>query len=187
VAQIFQEEWKMANVGIGDTALAFELPGVDGKSYSLSGISEGKEATAVFFMCTHCPYVLGWLDRLSAIANDYAGQGVAFAGINSNDPKKYAADSFEGMQKLAQEQALPYPYLHDDTQEVATAYGAGRTPEVFLFDAELKLRYHGAPDDNYDETQASVPYLRNALDAVLAGQEPSLAETAPVGCTIKWK
>ena len=112
---------------------------------------------------------------------------MAFVGINANDPAKYAADSFENMQVLAQERGLPFPYLHDETQEVATAYGAERTPEVFLFDADLKLRYHGAPDDNYDETQASVPYLRNALDAVLAGEAPPVAETPPVGCTIKWK
>jgi peroxiredoxin len=91
------------------------------------------------------------------------------------------------MQKLAQERGLPFPYLRDDTQEIATAYGAERTPEVFVFDAELTLCYHGAPDDNYDESQASVPYLRNALDATLAGQEPPVADTPPVGCTIKWK
>jgi len=82
---------------------------------------------------------------------------------------------------------LPYPYLHDETQAVATAYGAERTPEIFLFDADLKLRYHGAPDDNYEEEQASIAYLRNALDAILAGQEPAVTETSAVGCTIKWK
>jgi peroxiredoxin len=177
----------MANVKIGDAAIAFDLPGVDGKTYSLSALSEGKKATAVVFMCNHCPYVLAWLDRLSAVAKDYADQGVAFAGINANDAAKYAADDFPGMQKLAKEYGLPYPYLHDESQEIARAYGAERTPEIFVFDADLKLRYHGAPDDNHDETQASVPYLRNALDAVLAGQEPPLAKTPPVGCTVKWK
>lgn len=177
----------MAKVKLGDAALAFELPGVDGRSHSLADISDGKKATAVVFTCNHCPYVLGWMDRLVAMARDYAGQGVAFVGINANDPNKYPADSFEGMQKLAQKYDLPYPYLHDETQAVATAYGAERTPEVFLFDADLRLRYHGAPDDNYDETQATVPYLRNALDAVLASREPPVAETPPVGCTIKWK
>ncbi len=177
----------MANLQTGDKALAFELPGVDGNSYSLAGISANKKATVVLFMCNHCPYVLGWLDRLIAAARDYAGQSVAFAGINANDPHKYPADSFEGMQRLAKERDLPFPYLHDRTQDVAGAYGAERTPEVFLFDAELRLRYHGAPDDNNDELRAKVPYLRNALDAVLAGREPPLVETPPVGCTIKWK
>ena len=177
----------MAKVKTGDAALAFELPGVDGNAYSLADISAGKKATVVVFTCNHCPYVLGWMDRLLSAARDYAGQSVAFAGINANDPNKYPVDDFEGMQKFAQEYDLPYPYLHDEAQEIATAYGAERTPEVFLFDADLKLCYHDAPDDNYDETQATVPYLRDALDAVLAGQEPPLAETAPVGCTIKWK
>lgn len=177
----------MANLQIGDKALAFELPGVDGISYSFAGISANKGATVVLFMCNHCPYVLAWLDRLIAAARDYAEQGVAFVGINANDPHKYPVDSFEGMQKLAAERDLPFPYLHDRTQDVAVAYGAERTPEVFLFDAELTLRYHGAPDDNYDEFKAKVPYLRNALDAVLAGREPPVAETQAAGCTIKWK
>lgn len=177
----------MANLNIGDRAISFELPGVDGKAHSLSDLSAGSRATAVVFICNHCPYVLAWLDRLIATAKDYAGQGVALAGINANDPLKYPADSFEGMQKLAKERAFPFPYLHDETQEVATAYGAQRTPEIFLFDADLKLRYHGAPDSNYDDPQGAEPYLRNALDAVLAGQEPPVAETPPVGCTIKWK
>lgn len=177
----------MANVRVGDAAVAFDLPAVDGKTYSLSALSEGKKATAVVFMCNHCPYVLGWLDRLNAVARDYGGKGVAFVGINANDPVKYPADDFAGMQKLAKEWGLPFPYLHDESQEVAHAYGAERTPEIFLFDSDLRLRYHGAPDDNRDETQASVPYLRNALDAVLTDQEPPVAETPPVGCTIKWK
>jgi peroxiredoxin len=177
----------MANVKIGDAAIAFDLPAVDGETYSLSALSEGKNATVVIFMCNHCPYVLAWLDRLITTAKDYANRGVALAGINANDPLKYAADDFAGMQKLAKEYGLPFAYLHDESQEIAHAYGAERTPELFVFDADLRLRYHGAPDDNYDEPQASVPYLRNALDAVLAGTEPPVAETPPVGCTIKWK
>ncbi len=176
----------MAKIKRGDVAIAFELPGVDGETYSLSSLSQGKKATAVIFMCNHCPYVLAWLDRLIAAAEDYAGKGVAFVGINANDAAKYPADSFERMQELAEERGFPFPYLHDESQDVATAYGAERTPEIFLFDGEMSLRYHGAPDDNYDETQASVPYLRNALDAVLAAQEPPVADTPPVGCTIKW-
>jgi peroxiredoxin len=177
----------VARVKTGEAALAFELPGVDGKTYSLADISAGKEATVVVFTCNHCPYVLAWMDRLVATARDYAGQGVAFVGINANDPLKYPVDNFEGMQKLARKYDIPYPYLHDRTQEVAAAYGAERTPEIFLFDAGLRLRYHGAPDDNYDEPQTKVHYLRDALDAVLAGQELPVAETPPVGCTIKWK
>ena len=177
----------MANLQIGDKALPFDLPGVDGKSYSLDALSEGQKAIAVIFMCNHCPYVLGWLGRLSQAAQDYARKGVTFVGINANDPVKYPADNFENMQKLAKEWNLPFPYLHDTTQDVAAAYGAERTPEIFLFDREMRLRYHGAPDDNRDETEASEPYLRNALDDVLDGEDPLVQETPPVGCTIKWK
>ncbi|MFC2030972.1 thioredoxin family protein [Chloroflexota bacterium] len=177
----------MANVKIGNPAPSFELPAVDGEVRSLAAISEGKRATAVVFMCNHCPYVLAWMDRLVAASNDYAGDGVAFVAINSNDAVKYPADSFDAMATLAAEYSLPFPYLHDETQQVAEAYGAERTPEVFLFDAGLELRYHGAPDDNYDEAQAGVPYLRDALDAVLAGGDPATQETPPAGCTIKWK
>jgi peroxiredoxin len=177
----------MANLKIGDAALSFDLPATDGKAYSLSSVSSGKEATAVIFMCNHCPYVLAWLDRLIAVAREYQGKGIGFVGINANDAIKYPADSFEKMQELAQVRGLPFPYLHDESQQVAAAYGAERTPEIFLFDAGLKLRYHGAPDDNYDETLASEPYLRNALDAVLAGKKPAVEDTPPLGCTIKWK
>jgi len=177
----------MANLQIGDEAIAFELPGVDGRTYSLAGLAAGNKATAVIFLSNHCPYVLGWLERLKAVARDYAGQGVAFAGINANDASKYPADSFENMKKLAEEWDLPFPYLWDESQEVAAAYGAERTPEIFLFDGDMRLRYHGAPDDNRDETQAREHYLRNALDAVLAGGDPPVRDTQPVGCTIKWK
>jgi len=177
----------MANLQIGDKAIAFELAGVEGRTRSLAELAEGKKATAVMFICNHCPYVLGWLDRLISAARDYAGQDVAFAGINANDASKYPADSFDNMVKLAEEWDLPFPYLWDESQEVAGAYGAERTPEIFLFDGDMRLRYHGAPDDNRDETQASQAYLRDALEAILAGQEPPVEDTAPVGCTIKWK
>jgi peroxiredoxin len=177
----------VANLEFGDPAIPFELPGVDGQTYSLASLAEGREATAVIFMCNHCPYVLAWLDRLIALAREYQGLNVAFAGINANDAAKYPTDSFESMQQLARERGLPFPYLHDESQDVARAYGAARTPEIFLFDRDMRLRYHGAPDDNYDESQASEPYLRYALDAVLEGRNPSVIETRAVGCTIKWK
>lgn len=173
-------------LSLNTPAPEFSLPEpASGKSVSLSDFEN--KPLVVVFMCNHCPYVLAWLDRLIAVAKDYAERGVAFAGINANDPAKYAADDFAGMQALAKERGLPFPYLHDESQEVATAYGAERTPEVFVFDGDFRLRYHGAPDDNYDQAQASVPYLRNALDAILVGGEPPVAVTPAVGCTIKWK
>jgi peroxiredoxin len=177
----------MANLSMGDRAIDFELPGVDGETYSLQDVSAGKEATAVVFMCNHCPYVLAWLDRIIEAARDYAGEDVAFIGINANDANKYPADSVERMQALAAERDLPFPYLRDESQEVARAYGAERTPEFFVFDRDLRLRYHGAPDSNYDDAEGAEPYLQNALDAVLDDKAPPVQDTPPVGCTIKWK
>ena len=177
----------MANLSMGDRAIDFELPGVDGENYSLQDVSAGKEATAVVFMCNHCPYVLAWLDRIIEAAREYAGEDVAFVGINANDAIKYPADSMERMQALAAERDLPFPYLRDESQEVARAYGAERTPEFFVFDRDLRLRYHGAPDSNYDDAEGAEPYLQNALDAVLDDKAPPVQETPPVGCTIKWK
>ena len=120
-------------------------------------------------------------------ARGVGGGGGAFAGINANDAGKYPADSFENMVKLAEEWDLPFPYLWDESQEVAAAYGAERTPEILVFDSDMRLRYHGAPDDNRDETQVSQAYLRDALAAILGGQDPPVTDTSPVGCTIKWR
>ncbi len=171
----------------GDRAPEFDLKGVDGKSYKLSAL-KGQKGTAVIFSCNHCPYVKAYEDRMIALAKEYQPKGVHFALINANDAVKYPEDSFENMVKRAKEKDYPFPYLHDETQQVSRAYGAQRTPEVFLFDAGLKLRYHGTIDDNYeDPNKVTKRYLKDALDAVLAGKEPALKDTPPVGCTIKWK
>lgn len=176
----------MTNLNIGDQAIGFELPNVRNGRIALDDYRD-KEAVVVLFTCNHCPYVQAWEDRLVQVANDYADRGVAFVAISANDAKKYPADSPEAMKQRAEEKNYPFPYLYDKTQEVARAYGAERTPEIFLFDREGKLRYHGAPDDNYEEPKMETTYLRDALDAVLAGEEVPIAETPPVGCTIKWK
>ena len=177
----------MANLNIGDKALAFDLPGVDGKNYTLDQYSD-KAAVAVIFSCNHCPYVLAWEDRLIQAQADYADKGVQLVAINANDAEKYPTDSFDAMKTHAEEKAFNFPYLHDATQAVATAYGAERTPEIFLFDADGTLRYHGAPDDNYEDPDAvETTYFRDALDAVLAGDAPGTVQTPPKGCTIKWK
>lgn len=172
---------------IGDKAPAFKLTNVDGSTVSLDNL-ERCNAVAVVFSCNHCPYVLAWEDRLIAIQKDYAHRGVQLVLINSNDAVKYPADSFEAMKSHAAAKGYPFPYLHDSTQQVAHAYGAERTPHVFLFDGEGKLAYAGAIDDNYEEPAAvKHPYLRDALDAVLSGSAPEVALTPSVGCTIKWK
>jgi peroxiredoxin len=132
--------------------------------------------------------VRAWEDRMMQIQADYAGQGVQLVAVSANDAGKYPQDSLPAMQERAQEKGFNFPYLYDETQAFAQAYGASRTPEVFLFDEQRKLRYHGAIDDNY-ENPAAVQrhYLREALDSVLAGRDPAVTETPPVGCTIKWK
>jgi peroxiredoxin len=181
------EEMKMARLSIGDGSIPFELPGVDDKTHSLQDYDD-KHVVVVIFSCNHCPYVRAWEDRMVQIQADYADRGVQLVAINANDADKYPADSFEKMKERAEEKGFTFDYLRDESQEVARAYGAERTPEVFLFDKDRRLQYHGTIDDNYDNPYAVKTHLlRNALDAVLAGVKPITQETMPVGCTIKWK
>ena len=177
----------MAKLEIRDDAIPFSLPGVDGEAHSLSE-HQDSAAVAVIFTCNHCPYARAWEDRIVSIQNDYGDRGLQVLAINANDAGKYPDDSFPKMQQRAEEKNFSFPYLQDESQEVAVAYGAGRTPEVFLFDGERKLAYHGAVDDNYDDPNAvRENYLRDAVEAVLASEEPSASQTRPVGCSIKWK
>lgn len=177
----------MANLRIGDKAVPFNLSGIDGKQHSLHEYAE-KNAVVVIFSCNHCPYVRAWEDRMVQIQADYESKGVRLVAINANDASKYPDDSFPKMKERAREKNFNFPYLHDETQEVARAYGAERTPEVFLFDSNGILRYHGTIDDNYDDPSAvRTNYLRDALDAVLDGKAAPMSQTRPVGCTIKWK
>lgn len=174
-------------LSLGTIAPAFDLPGVDEQHHALSDYAS-TSVVVVVFSCNHCPYVQAWEDRLMAIQADYAERGVQLVAINANDAARYPGDSFPAMQQRAREKQFNFPYLYDESQAVAHAYGAQRTPEVFVFDSERTLRYHGTIDDNYEDPAAvTMPYLRNALDAVLAGTTPEPAQTAPVGCTIKWK
>ena len=177
----------MAKLEIGDNAIPFSLPGVDEETYSLSAYQD-KEAVVVIFTCNHCPYARVWEDRIISIQNDYADQGVQVLAINANDADKYPNDGFPQMRQRAEEKDFTFPYLRDESQEVTVAYGAERTPEIFLFDGDRKLAYHGTVDDNYDDPNAvREHYLRGAIEAVLAGDKPSTSQTRPVGCTIKWK
>lgn len=177
----------MSNLKIGDKAIAFGLPGVDGKRHTFAGYA-GKQSVVVIFTCNHCPYARAWEDRLIQIQADYAGKGVQLVAISANDAVKHPDDSFPKMKERAAEKGFNFPYLYDESQEAARAYGAQRTPEVFVFDKDQVLRYQGAVDDNYEVPSAvKQPYLRQALDAVLAGKIAAVAETAAVGCTIKWK
>jgi peroxiredoxin len=177
----------VAGLKIGDRAIPFRLPGVDGTEHALGDYS-GRAAVVVMFSCNHCPYVQAWEDRMVQIQSDYASKGVQLVAINANDASKYPEDSFAKMKERARDKKFNFPYLRDESQEVARAYHAERTPEVFLFDKASVLRYHGAIDDNYDDPeQVKAKYLREALDAVLGGTGPRIAETKPIGCSLKWK
>jgi peroxiredoxin len=171
------------SVAIGDTAPPFVLPDTEGAEHSLVGDGPA----VVVFTCNHCPYALAWHDRIADAARDYSERGVRFLAINSNDSERYPRDSYEAMQERVRLEEWPLPYLRDERQEVARAYDAQATPDVFVVDADGKLRYRGAPDSDYAEPSQNAAWLRGALDALLEGRDPDPAETAPVGCTIKWK
>jgi peroxiredoxin len=173
-----------ATISIGDPAPSFELPDTEGERHRLE---DSAPATVVVFTCNHCPYALAWHDRIVAAARDYADRGVRFLAINSNDATRYPRDSFEAMRERVRTEDWPLPYLHDESQEVASAWGAKVTPDVFVLDSEGRLRYRGAADGDHSDPSQSAAWLRGALDAVLEGATPEPAETEPVGCSIKWK
>jgi hypothetical protein len=143
---------------------------------------EGKPV-AVVFSCCHCPYVIAWEDRLNDLAKGVDGQ-VGFVAVNAN--AGYLGDSPDDMRRRADEKGFAFPFLYDETQAVARAYGAARTPEVFVFDAAHRLVYHGAPDSDHTDPGGADPYLGPALEAAVAGTVPEVQETPAVGCTIKW-
>ena len=171
---------------VGSPAQQFELRDTGGEPWAVDGDREA-QATVVVFTCNHCPYALAWHDRIADTARDYADRGVRFLAINSNDAERYPRDSYEAMRRRVASEDWPMPYLHDADQDVARSYGAKTTPDLFVLDSEGTLRYRGAPDADYDDPSQRAAWLREALDAVLAGQEPSRPETKPVGCSIKWK
>ena len=177
----------MAALQLGQKAINFTLRGVDNNLHTLIDYGD-QVALAVIFSCNHCPYVQAWEGRLIQIQADYSDQGVQIIAINADDPATYPDDSFENMVRRAHEKGYNFPYLFDETQAVARSYGATHLPEVFLFDHQRLLRYHGAIDDNHQNPQAvKRAYLRRALDAVLGGYLPPFEETELIGCTIKWK
>lgn len=174
-------------MNLNDKAPGFSLKGVDRKTYTLESFKSAK-ALAVVFSCNHCPYVQATEARMIEIQKDYRDKGVHFVLINSNEDQNYPEDSFEQMVLRAKEKSYPFPYLRDETQETAKAYGATHTPHLFVFDEQRRLRYTGAIDDNWkDPSQVRRRYLREALDALLEGKPVPEPETHAIGCTIKWK
>lgn len=181
----------------GATAPDFTLPGVDGKDYQLADFT-GEKATAIIFTTNHCPDAIAAVPRILALVDQFQGQGVKFAAINSNSPEGLHPaelgwtvydDSFEHMKLISIDAGFNLPYLYDgETQEVAKAYGAVATPHIFIFDSEQKLRYNGRIDDGRRSLGlAEKNEARDALTAILAGKEPQVTKTSPIGCTTKWK
>ncbi len=172
---------------IGERAPDFSLPGIDGKTWSLEDFDDA-DVLVVVFRCNHCPYVIGSEERISAVYEDYRPKGVALVGINSNETENHPTDDFDHMVSHAEEHGIAYPYLWDESQDVARAYGALRTPHFYVFDRDRKLRYTGRLDDQpRDASQATTQELRGALDAVLEGRDPPVPLTNPIGCNVKWQ
>jgi hypothetical protein len=162
----------------------FSLPDTEGRDHSPGDAP----ATAVIFTCNHCPYALAWHDRILDVARDYADRGVRVLLVNPNDAERYPHDSYEAMkERVAADGGWPAPYLRDESQEVARGYGAQTTPDAFVLDSDLGLRYRGAPDADHQDPSLRADWLREALDSVLAGEDPPRTETQPVGCSVKWK
>ena len=171
---------------LGAQAPDFSLPATDGNTYNLSDFADDK-ALVVFFTCNHCPYVIGSDENTRATTAAFGPRGVRFVGINSNSVNTYAEDSFDHMVSRMKEQQFPWLYLHDESQDVARAYGALRTPHFFIFDADRKLIYTGRGIDNpRDGSRATVDDLSRALAEYLAGEPISVPTTNPLGCNVKW-
>ena len=174
------------SLALGDPAPALELLDTEGNPHALPLPAEAL-ATVVVWTCNHCPYALAWHERLQGVASEYSERGVRFLQVNSNDAERYPADSLDAMRERVSAGEFASPYLHDPDQSAARAYGALKTPDVFVLDAALRLVYRGAPDADHDDPGQNAAWLRGALDALLEGRSPDPAETPPVGCTIKWR
>ena len=174
-------------VDIGASAPDFHLPATDGKTYQLSDFSDAK-GLVIFFTCNHCPYVIGSDEVTRASAEKYRSQGICFVGINSNSKFTYADDDFDHMVARMQEHQFPWIYLYDESQAIALAYGALRTPHFYLFDQERKLIYCGrGVDSPRDTSKIKVNDLENALDDFVAGKDVRTPLTNPIGCNVKWE
>ena len=173
---------------LGTVAPDFCLPNVDGSTVDYAAAA-GERATVVMFICNHCPFVKHVADQLAALGREYMPRGVGFAAISSNDVSSHPADSPEQMVAEADERGYPFPYLYDETQEVAKAYHAACTPDFYLFDADRRLVYRGQLDASRPGGDLPVTGrdLRAAIDALLAGQPPLPEQTPSLGCNIKWK
>ena len=173
---------------LGTAAPDFSLPNLDGRLMSLADVA-GEKGTVVMFICNHCPFVKHVADQLATLGRDYLPRGVGVVAISSNDVSTHPADSPEQMVHEAEERGYLFPYLYDETQEVAKAYHAACTPDFYLFDADRALVYRGQLDSSRPGSDVPVTGrdLRAAIDALLAGQPPVAEQIPSLGCNIKWR
>ena len=175
---------------VGDNLVDFTLKNANNSigGDEVNAVKYAQEnGLVVAFECNHCPYVVASVLRMNSLAKYCFDNGIGFVGINSNDSSVYETDSFEHMVKRA-EKGMPYPYLHDEDQSVATEYGAKRTPEFFFFNKDKSLTYKGRMDDSpKNPTEVTSTDLLDAINAVLAGNKPEINATESIGCSVKWK
>ncbi len=173
----------------GTKAPAFSLPDVVEKKDETLESLKGINGTAVMFICNHCPFVLHVNDELVCLANDYQNKGIAFIAISSNDVQTHPQDAPEYMKQVSEKLGYPFPYLYDETQDIAKAYDAACTPDFYLFDKDLKSVYHGQLDDARpgNSIPVSGKDMRNAMDKLLNGEENTSLQRPSIGCNIKWK
>lgn len=174
-------------IALGTAAPDFSLPGTDGRVHSLDDASDAS-GYAVIFTCNHCPYAQAVEGRLIRLGREFGERRVAFFAIMPNDVSRYPDDHPNRMRERAEAKGYPFPYLYDESQDVARAYGAVCTPDIFVFDADRTLRYHGRVDDNWRNPDAATSHeLRDALEAIVEGRAPSTEQIPSMGCSIKWK
>ena len=175
------------DLSLGIPCPDFRLRSVDGKTVARDDFRD-KAALVVMFICNHCPYVQAVEDRIVALNREYGPRGVQLVGICANDPTDYPDDRPERLLQRWREKGYGFPYLVDEKQDVARAFGAVCTPDIYVFDRDRKLAYHGRIDDNWQQpAKVTRRELAGALDAILAGKQPAREQTASIGCSIKWR
>jgi len=178
------KDGEQKKLAVGDAAPAWkDVVGIDDQKHSLGEHADAK-AVVVVFTCNHCPVAVAYEDRIVGIAADYADKGVDVVAINVSNME---SDKLPAMKERAEEKGFKFDYLYDPSQEIGREFGAATTPHAFLLDGERNVVYIGAIDDNMNEEKATKPYLRDAIDAVLAGSKPQVDTTKPIGCGIKYE
>jgi peroxiredoxin len=184
----FQMAATVTQAELDTPAIDFRLPATDGRAYALADVA-GKKGTVVVFICNHCPYVKAVIDRLAADARTLIAEGIGVGAICSNDAEDYPEDSFDNMRRFAKAHDLPFPYLHDEDQSVARAYGAVCTPDFFGYDAKGKLKYRGRLDEGRTgpPPKGARRELVEAMRAIAATGTGPAQQMPSMGCSIKWK